>query len=160
VSHQVGAGTVHTVGENHINEKPQRASWANTGRTPLGEDCIQISVRLDRRTDALATFVTRFEPPTTACLVMHKPFMKEPVVAGTPNNFQQLQSSAEGATLMWGREKFTITSVVKRSDGAIVEAKMDNQLSLRLRAGCGDSLEKCRAEMPYWIHRKLFLRRL
>ncbi len=157
VSHQVGADRLTRLGETFTTGEAAKASWANGENIPVGEDCIQISVTLLELNAETAVYETRFMPPADACLEPLKPWMEAPVVEGTPNNFQQQMMMGPMAAAMWGREQFIITSTVRRADGRILSATMDNPLTLRLKVGCDPNLDSCKHEMPMTIHRKLQL---
>jgi hypothetical protein len=157
VSHQVGADKISEPGQTYTTGEAAKASWANGENIPVGEDCIQISITLLESTDDRATYETRFMPPTEACLTPLKPWMEAPVVEGTPNNFQQQMMMGPMAAAMWGREQFVITSTIRRSDGRILSATMDNPLTLMLKVGCDPNLDSCKHELPMAIHRKLKL---
>ncbi len=158
VSPQVGVDQVTLPGESHTLPEAPMASWANGDDIPVGEDCIQISITLIGLDAETAVYETRFMPPDEPILEMLKPWMEAQVVEGTPNNFQQLTKLDASAMVMWGREEFVITSTVRRSDGMILEASMDNHLDLRLKVGCDPALNTCQHELPMKIRRELSLK--
>ena len=160
VSHQVGVDQLREVGDSQGSGPPKHASWADGKATPLGEDCIQIVVRLAAVTATSATIVTSFEPPKTACLKALGADAEAPVDAKWPNNFQLVQRTPDGINAMWGRERFSITSELRRGDGAILKADMDNDLALQLGMGCDEGGAHCKTRLPFSIHRVLTLRRV
>ena len=83
--------------------------------------------------------------------------MREPVVSGTPNNFQQKMRMGQSFGAMWGREQFVVRSKVRRSDGLLLEAKMDNELALRIKVGCDQQLDQCRHSAPLRLRREVAL---
>ena len=157
VSPQVGVDKVLRPGDTHTSPDAPVASWANGEDIPVGEDCIRISITLKELRPEAAIYETRFLPPEEATLKMLKPWMDAPVIEGTPNNFQQQMDLGGAAAVMWGREEFVITSTVRRSDGMILEATMDNTLDLRLKVGCDAALATCQHELPMKIQRDLTL---
>jgi len=157
VSPQVGADKVTRAGETHTLPEAPKASWANGENIPVGEDCIRISVTLVEMNAETAIYRTTFMPPESACLEMLKPWMEAEVVEGAPNNFQQQMNLGGAAAVMWGREEFVVTSTVRRSDGRILSATMDNRLDLRLKVGCDANLNSCKHELPMKIRRDLTL---
>jgi hypothetical protein len=104
-----------------------------------------------------ARYETRFMPPAKGCIDMLKPWMEAEVVEGTPNNFQQQMDLGGAAAVMWGREEFVVNSTVRRSDGRILAATMDNRLDLKLKVGCDANLDSCKHELPMKIRRDLTL---
>jgi hypothetical protein len=157
VSPQVGVDEVRRPGETHTNPGAPVASWANGDAIPVGEDCIQIAISMTALDADTAVYETRFTPPAEQTLEMLAPWMEAPVVEGTPNNFQQKMKMGPAAAVMWGREEFVITTTVRRSDGMILRASMDNTLDLRLKVGCDPSLATCQHELPMTIQRDLTL---
>src|SRR5207249_8795534 len=131
-------------------------TWAEGNATPIGEDDILISTRLDALTADEVTMTTSFEPPADACFTLATPMMMARAVPSTPNNWQLVQRDDKGGTtLIWGVERFEITAVVRRSDGALLRATMQNPLTLKLAHSCDAAMEHCAAELPYWIKRTL-----
>jgi hypothetical protein len=160
VSAQAGVEHVHRVGERFLNPQAVVGRWARDAVIPVGEDCVTIAVVLVALTPTTATFVTSFLPPAVGCLSPARPMMTAPV-AGVPNNFQQIEAKSGTSEAMWGREQFVVTTTVRRSDGVILEALMDNQLDLRMRTGCeDDALEHCRAEVPVKLRRRVTFQRI
>ncbi|GAC1351442.1 MAG: hypothetical protein NVSMB1_04520 [Polyangiales bacterium] len=160
VSPQAGVDQVHSLGERHRSGKPVLGNWSHGAAIPVGEDCIVIEIVLDRFTPTTATLVTSFTPPPAPCLTPARSFMSKPV-AGRPNNFQQIEVKPDGRDAMWGKEQFVVTTTVRTSDGVILDAHMDNELTLVMRMGCSDdALEQCRAEVPVRLRRQLTFQRL
>ncbi len=157
VSPQVGVDKVQRPGETYTSPEAPVASWANGDDIPVGEDCIQIAITLKELHADTAVYETRFTPPAEQTLEMLKPWMEAQVVEGTPNNFQQQMKIGPAAAVMWGREEFVITSTIRRADGMILEATMDNTLDLRLKVGCDPALDTCQHELPMKIQRDLTL---
>lgn len=84
--------------------------------------------------------------------------MEAPISDGKgPNNFQQVRKGDDGYSAMWGRERFVVRAVVRRSDGKIMRATMENELTLRTRIQCDETLTKCAAEAPVTLRRTLEL---
>jgi hypothetical protein len=160
VSAQAGVDRVHRVGDRYVNPRTVVGQWSRGAVMPVGEDCIAIEVVLTDLAPTTATFMTSFSPPAARCLTPARPFMTTPV-AGAPNNFQQIELKADAREAMWGREQFVVTTTVRRTDGVILDAHMDNELDLVMRTGCSnDSLERCRLEVPVKLRRTVTFQRL
>lgn len=156
VSPQGGVDRVHRVGDRYAVPKQVVGRWADGTRVPIGEDCITMEIVLTALEETTATFVTSFLPPAVQCIIPARPPMTAPVTGGGPNNFQQIEIKSASREAMWGREQFVVTTRVRRSDGVILDARMNNELDLVMRTGCEDeSLEHCRAEVPVKLRRKL-----
>lgn len=132
-------------------KEPARGDWG------IGQDCILISRKVVAEDAGQVTFETSFEPPARPCLTPRAPWMEAPVVAGVPNNFQQVRKGDGGSMPMWGRERFVVRSVVRRRDGLILRATMDNELTLKVRLACDESLSNCQGEAPVTMRRSLEL---
>ena len=158
VSPQAGVEKLHRVGDRSEGSEPRVGDWSNAGSVPLGQDCVQISLRLVDLDDETATIETSFEPPAARCLALRAPWMARPVIAGAvPNNFQQVSRGADGLMAMWGQERFVVRATVQRRDGKILRATMDNVLTLQVRTGCDDELASCAGEVPLSLRRTLTL---
>jgi hypothetical protein len=157
VSPQVGVDKVQRPGDTYTSPEAPVASWANGDDIPVGEDCIQIAITMKSLDADSAVYETSFTPPAEQTLEMLQPWMEAQVVDGTPNNFQQQMKMGPAAAVMWGREEFVITTTVRRSDGMILRATMDNTLDLRLKVGCDPALTTCQHELPMKIQRDLTL---
>ena len=96
-------------------------------------------------------------PPQKQGLELLQPWMEDPVVPGITNNFQQKMAMGKLFGVMWGREQFVVTSTVRRKDGMLLSATMDNDLQLRLKVACDEALESCKHELPMSIRRELTL---
>jgi hypothetical protein len=57
----------------------------------------------------------------------------------------------------WGVETFTITSKIDNRTGAIVDATMENILTLRMRVHATSDLKTYTVEMPFLIKRSMHL---
>ena len=56
-------------------------------------------------------------------------------------NFQMIRKPADTAfDVFWGTETFTIFSDVRRADGQVLHATMDNTLDLTTRLACDTAL--------------------
>jgi hypothetical protein len=161
VSPHAGVNHLRRVGDVYVNPEPTIGSWSNESTMPVGQDCIQITMKLVELAADTATIETSFEPPAKSCLTMRAPWMEKPVAEGTgPNNFQQVRKGEDGFSPMWGRERFVVRSVVRRSDGKIMKATMDNELTLWTRVQCDETLSNCAGEAPVNLRRSLELRSL
>lgn len=158
ISPQAGIEHVSRAGESHVFPEPVVASWANGADIPVGQDCIVITVTLQELRETTAVLETRFTPPEARCLEPLSPAMADPIVSGTPNNFQQKMRMGEQFGAMWGREQFVVVSEIRRSDGVVLKATMENELQLRMMLACSETLEACQHEMPLTLRRELTLR--
>jgi hypothetical protein len=161
ISPHAGINRVERVGDIDVSARPRQASWSNGSTVPLGQDCIQITSKLAALTVTTATIETSFLPPATQCLQMHRDWMVAPVDPETrANNFQQVRKDSGARAVMWGREQFRVRAVVNRQDGKLRSATMDNELLLKMRMNCDETMEKCGAEVPLKLRRTLTLRLL
>ncbi len=160
ISPHAGVDRVHEPGDSYVLQDAPVASWANSEALPIAEDCIRISLSLVELSEDTATYETRFEPPKESGLTMAAPFMEAPIVDAVPNNFQQKMKMGPAWGAMWGRERFVIRSTVRRSDGALLRAVMENDLSLRIAVGCDAALASCQHQMPMHIRRDLSIERV
>jgi hypothetical protein len=160
VSPQAGVDRLSRVGQSRTVAEPQKSSWANGEGIAVGQDCIRISATLRKLHPDTAVVETDFTPPRQACLEMIRPWMDEPVDSPRPNNFQQKMKMGGSYGVMWGRERFTVRSTVRRTDGMLLEAEMNNGLKLRMRIGCNEGLTSCQHEVPLRLRREVTLERV
>lgn len=159
MSAKMGIAKLHRPGDHLLVPAPILGSWANAGSIPLGRDYLAVAQQLVSMTPDTVTFRTSFRPPDQHGLAMAQAWMQTPVSGSTPNNFEQLiEQGKAGATVMWGHEKFTITTTVRRTSGVILEAQMENELDLQMRMGCTSDADHCGPAMPFTVTRHETLR--
>ncbi len=155
LSAKAGSSSLHQVGDTFRPAAPMHGNWAVPGSRPVGEDALAVTAQLVSQDEETVTFRTSFEPPAESALTPGYPWMAEAISADGPNNFQQVMANPDQSfNAMWGRERFVVTSTVSRADGALLEAEMTNELTLRLRVKCNAELEGCAAQLPFSIVRK------
>lgn len=122
-----------------------------------GRDCIEMSQHLISSDKKYTIIRTDFTPPDTFCLtplldtIAHKTFDK-------PNNFQMVQNDqGDRKNIFWGVETFSITSKIDNRTGAVVDATMENTLTLRMRVHATPDLKTYAVEMPFLIKRSMHL---
>jgi hypothetical protein len=138
-----GVTEVTTPGATYVRPTVITGDWSDATLFPLGQDHLQVTIRLRSLESAVAHFTTTFAPPVERSWAMHRPWMDEPVCASGPNNFQMVRRQGAQFIAVWGCEEFTIDSDVERSSGRILGAKMDNQLTWRVRVCQDEALAQC-----------------
>jgi hypothetical protein len=157
VSPGLGSDQVRRPWEVFVSPLPHRGEWADGVNVLRGEDCTSSMTWLAGLSPELAEYETLFSVPPTGCVEFARRWMRAPVAAGQPNNFQLIRREGGRLTAMWGTESFLVRNVVDRGTGRIFSGRMENHLTLRMRVGCDDRLEGCAAELPVIIHRMLQL---
>jgi hypothetical protein len=158
VSPQLGATKLSAPGEIQINPQPVTGNFANGTTIIKGLDCLKTSVQLDEINPDNVVITTYFLPPPQPCLSYLLPEMNTPVVKDTLNNFQMVVPVGKDRfNIQYGREYFVIRSVVRKSDGKIISATMNNVLTLKLKYNCTGEYKDCKGEFPSNIERKLTL---
>lgn len=161
IHEKTGVHGLQKQGDTSQLPAPVKGNFGN-GKTILkGEDCINISGRL---MDIKATEVviqTNFLPPQQPCLDYYLPAFNQPVSGDTLNNIQMIMATGGGKlNLQFGKEKFDIISHINITDGMLLSADMTNELQLRLKINCNQTLQDCQAELPWHIYRTVHLRLL
>jgi len=161
IHHKTGIGRLRKKGDAYQLPTPVKGNFGN-GRTILkGEDCIAISGRLMDVNATQALVQTDFLPPQQSCLDYYLPAFDQPVSGDTLNNIQMIMAAGNGkVNLQYGKERFDIISRINITDGMLLEANMTNELQLRLKVNCNDSLQDCQAELPWQIYRTIRLKLL
>lgn len=154
-------GRLQKKGDTYQLPTPVKGNFGN-GKTILkGEDCITISGSLVDINATQAVIQTDFLPPQQPCLDYYLPAFDQPVAGDTLNNIQMIMTAGSGkVNLQYGKERFGIISRLRLADGMLVEADMTNELQLRLKVNCNDSLQDCQAELPWQIYRTIRLKLL
>jgi hypothetical protein len=139
------------------NLEPQHGNFADSIFILYGTDCIEVSQHLIATDRKYTTIRTDFTPPDSFCL----PPLLDTVTKKTyerPNNFQMIQRGAgDKVNFFWGVESFIITTKLDNKTGAILEASMENILTLRMRYNASQDLKTYAVEMPVKIKRVLKL---
>jgi hypothetical protein len=158
VSPQLGATKLSRQGESQTNPQPVTGNFANGSTILKGLDCLQTSVQLEEIHPDHVVITTHFLPPAQPCLSYLLPEMDTPVVKDTLNNFQMVVPVGKDRfNIQYGREYFIIRSIVRKSDGKITVATMNNVLTLKLKYNCNGQYKDCKGEFPFTIERKLTL---
>jgi hypothetical protein len=156
---QGGIGELRKVGDVRTLPHSKKSSWADGRLVILGENCLNVECRVMAADDAEVLLETSYEPPSASCLALSSPMMKPNVDGATPNNFELIQRANGRVMAMWGRERLVIRSHLRRSDGLLLRATMENDFKLRIAKDCDESLADCAMDLPLSIHRKVRLQR-
>jgi hypothetical protein len=158
---KAGMSKLKKQGDVYESPSPVKGNFGN-GKTILkGEDCINISSKLVEANAAQVIVQTSFLPPVQACLDYYLPALSKPVSGDTLNNIQMIMAAGkEKVNLQFGKEKFIITSHINIADGMLTQAYMTNELILRLKMNCNNTLEDCQMEIPWHICRTIDLKLL
>lgn len=156
-----GSGVRRLRRPGDVYESPgvKRGQWSDDRFVPVGEDCTVLTLKLNSFDRETARLTSDFQPTREPCMQMKRSWMSTPVVPGTPNNFQTVRRDADGYTIIWGLERFTIETELDTQSGAIRDAKMDNTLNVRMRRGCDAEYANCQPESAFVIHRRAGLQR-
>jgi hypothetical protein len=135
------------------NKEIRKGNFADGIVILYGTDCMQVTQQLISTTKQYSVVETRFTPPSFLCLnplidtIGKKTF-------GYPNNIQMIRkSTGDKVNLLWGVEQFTITSKIDNTNGQIIDASMNNMLTLRMRYNSSQDLKTYAIEMPVTIKR-------
>ncbi len=156
----IGIANLHVPGDEHHLAEPAVGKWTNGKKFILGEDCINISIKLVELGVKEARFVATFAPPDGSCLTHPADWMGAAVVEGKPNNIQQVLNSGNGKVMvMYGLEQFQVGVRVDRLTGRLHSGSMKNSLQVKMRINCSaDTLDQCVMETPVMlIERELAL---
>ncbi|MEM9024292.1 MAG: hypothetical protein AAGB22_11150 [Bacteroidota bacterium] len=155
ISPQAGSHKVQQAGGSYHNPEPARGDFSDAFNTPVGEDCMDITVHLVRMNRDTAVYRTTFLVPAKPCLELVGGIAPSPE---NPVNFQMAQGVGNGRmNLLYGQETFVVESHVRRRDGALLSATMDNVLDLRMKVFCDAQYANCQTELPWKISRKVVL---
>lgn len=158
VSPRVGVQALRNVRDRHTHPDLLRGDFADGRQIVLGQDCTELTLTLVGLTPDVARIESRFAVPMRACLVM-RPWVttRGPIAS----NFHMVMNpSGDVFDGFWGTEVFTIVSDVRRSDGQILKATMDNALDLTMKMGCDVAFAVCKGNVPVKSHRVVTLERL
>jgi len=156
VSPRVGVQTLRRLGDSHTHSELLRGDFANGGTIILGQDCTELTLTLVGLTPETARIESRFAVPARECIAFRQAWMARR--GQVSSNFQMIRKSSGTAfDVFWGTEAFTIVSEVRRRDGQLLRARMDNVLDLTMRMGCDAVLDACRGDYPVRTHRVVTL---
>jgi hypothetical protein len=139
------------------SDKLRQGNFADSVEVLYGTDCLQATQKLISTDKQFTVIETTFTPPPSFCL---KPLLDtvEKKTFDQFNNIEFVRKSEGGkVNLFWGVETFTIISKISNDDGQIVEASMNNLLTLRMRYNASPDLNAYAIEMPVTIRRILKL---
>jgi hypothetical protein len=150
---------IQRLGPNHLSLKDSllKGNFADGREIIKGEDCIQVKQKLLVKEKEITMIETSFLPPYYTCIT---PFIDTigKDMFEVPCNFQMVRKgAADKVNLLWGTEKFIITSTLNNRSGQLVKAEMINLLDLRMRFNSSDDLKTYDAEIPLTIKRILRL---
>jgi len=153
VSPALNAQKLSAENRDFKNAGVQQGHFADSITILFGTDCIQVSQHLLGFNKKYTSVRTDFTPPDSFCLsplldtVAKKLYDK-------PNNFQMIrQGTGDKVNFFWGVESFTITSNLGNKTGAIMEATMENILTLQMRFNASSDLKTYAVQMPVKIKR-------
>lgn len=140
-----------------INDKLREGNFADSIEVLYGKDCFRVTQKLISTNKQYSVVETVFAAPSYPCLtplidtIGKKSFQQV-------NNIEFVRKSEGGkVNLFWGVETFTITSKVSNLNGQIIEASMDNLLTLKMRYNASQDFKTYAVELPITIRRKVNL---
>jgi hypothetical protein len=155
VSPRVGVQTLRKPRDRHTHPDLLRGDFANGRQIVLGQDCTELTVTLVSLTADTARIESGFTVPKKPCLTQ-RPWMSRR--GSTLSNFQMIMNpNGDVFDGFWGTEVFTIVSDVRRSNGQIVKATLDNTLDLTMKMGCDVAFASCKGDYPVKLHRVVTL---
>lgn len=162
VSPLMGIASLKKTGDSFTKPDVVKGNFANGKDILKGEDCLQVTLTWLAETATDVTVQSAFLPPAQNCLNYFLPEFSTPVAKDTINNFQMVRLYGKGDNffgVMYGKENFTITSTVRKTDGKIRHAVMENLLLLKGKMQCDEALKNCVITLPAasTIYRKLEL---
>jgi hypothetical protein len=154
----LGTADLKKLGDSFSMKSLARGDFSNGADLLKGEDCLHVTGKLTAITKASVSLYTVFMPPDTPCLTYLIKDMEIPVVRDTLNNFQMVNPAGKDlVNVGFGREFFTITSTIQKSDGKIVKAEMINLVNLKIKINCNNNYGACQMEVPLNEQRLLTL---
>lgn len=139
------------------NSELRQGHFADGMNILYGTDCMQVTQQLVSTNKNYSVIETKFTPPASLCL---SPLIDTigMMIFDYPNNIQMtIKSTDDKVNLFWGVETFTIISTIDNRNGKIIEASMNNVLTLRMRYNASPDLKSYAVEMPMTIRRVLKL---
>jgi hypothetical protein len=150
-------GALHKPGDHFYFAMPMTPSWADGTRVLVGEDSIAFDMTFKSIDPATQTaiLVIRHVPPAKPTVHLSADWMQAPV-AGTPNNWVQVQKEQDGTfTAAVGKETFDVELTVSLADGRILHGSMKNPVTTIERTCQDAALTKCSDPKPHEIMRKI-----
>jgi hypothetical protein len=145
----LGISDLKNVNDNFSIGTLGKGDFSNGADLLIGQDCLHISGKLSAITKETASIYTAFLPPDTPCLTYLTKDMETPIIKDTLNNFQMVNPAGNDLYIVgYGREFFTVTTTIRRSDGKIIKADMYNQVNMKLKINCNKSYAACQMDMP------------
>ena len=154
----LGSAFLKKVGDKHTTPYPLIGDFSNGKNILEGQDCLATTVELTGEYGEGYTLLTSFMPPVKSTLNYLIPAMNTPVVKDTMNNFQMVMPAGDDKfNLQYGREFFVVSSVMAKTDGRLLNAKMNNRITLKRLVNCDSTFKHCESELPYSEERILTL---
>ncbi|NML21566.1 hypothetical protein HHL16_11815 [Pseudoflavitalea sp. G-6-1-2] len=158
ISPKLGIGKLHHAGERYKKPDFVQGNFSNGKDILTGQDCLDVTTTLQELNNKEAVIITSFLPPSSNCLQFILPEMQTPVAGDTLNNFQMVKpTTGEKVNVFFGNETFIIRSILRKKDGVLVSATMDNRLTLRLKVNCNKDYSNCQTTIPFTIKRTVHL---
>jgi hypothetical protein len=137
---------------------PIVADFSNGVSILKGQDAFFMRFKVEGITGVNFILKTAFLPPAKPGFAYLTADMNTQVVAGTFNNFQMVAPAGNGLyDVQYGREYFTITNTIRKSDGKIVKGEMFNRLNTQLMSSCDKDYKNPASVRPYSERRILTL---
>lgn len=137
---------------------PIVADFSNGVSILKGQDAFIMRFKVEEITKENFILKTLFLPPAKAGFNFLTVDMNSPVVPGTINNFQMVAPAGNGLlNVQYGREYFTITNTIRKSDGKILRGEMFNYVNTILLSGCDKDYQNPTSVKPYSERRILTL---
>lgn len=153
VSPALNAQKLSAENRDFKNTDFQQGHFADSITILYGTDCIQVSQHLLSSDKKYTTIRTDFTPPDSFCL---SPLLDTVTkkMYDQPNNFQMIRKgTGDKVNFFWGIESFSITSKLDNKTGIIMEASMENMLTLQMRYNASPDLKTYTLQMPVKIKR-------
>lgn len=153
ISPALNAQKLSTENRDFKNASFQQGHFADSITILYGTDCIQVSQHLLSSDKKYTTIRTDFTPPDSFCLSPLLDTVTKKMYT-LPNNFQMIRKgTGDKVNFFWGIESFTITSKLDNKTGFILEASMENILTLQMRYNASPDLKTYAVQMPVKIKR-------
>jgi len=137
---------------------PIVADFSNGISILKGQDAFFMRFKVEGITKDDFILKTLFLPPAKAGFTYLTADMNNQVVPGTINNFQMVAPAANGLyDVQYGREYFTITNTIRKSDGKILRGEMFNYVNTILMSNCDKDYKNPTSVKPYSERRILTL---
>jgi hypothetical protein len=158
ISPHLGTTQLKKIGDSILKKDIVKGDFANGINILKGNDCFEVSMKMVAENKKEAKAVVSFLPPRGNCLDHYLDEIKLPVIEADSNNFQMIMASDHGKyNIQYGEETFQINATIRKKDGKILSAAMDNLLRLKLKLNCNAVYTDCHGTFPFTIQRKLKL---